>query len=72
MTKQYKYAFDNKGYLVVTDGIKYVGFATQKATEADLLSDVIPYFNGYRPHIDVVIKLVGIDKITDWIDLGEH
>ncbi len=72
MAKRYKYAFDNSGALVVSDGVKYIGFATGRADEAYLLRDIIPYFHGYRPYIDAAIELAGIDKITDWIDLGEY
>ncbi len=58
-----KWALDNKGDLVVTDGKLFVGFAyTKHPSEGEWESSL----NEFTPYVDASIKILGVDKITDW------
>ena len=58
-----KWAKDNQGDVVITDGDVYVGFI-------HMPTNISPAnLNYFLAMTDAEIKLGGIDKITDWKDI---
>lgn len=71
MAKQYQYAINEKGDdLIVTDGDQYIVFTASITPLSDIAWNIVPYFDNYMACGEHGIKLFGIDKITDWVDVS--